>query len=96
MPPVQPSKHLQKNNAAFKKCDGRDRQIRKGASVTRLLRMRDVTAMTTLSRTTIHLMVKTGRFPKPTVLGTKTHVWNSDQVEKWIRQLPQQDLASEA
>jgi len=64
--------------------------------VTRLLRMRDVTAMTTLSRTTIHLMVKTGRFPKPTVLGTKTHVWNSDQVEKWIRQLPQQDLASEA
>mgnify|MGYP003109744447 CR=1 FL=1 len=64
--------------------------------MTRLLRMRDVTAMTTLSRTTIHLMVKTGRFPKPTVLGTKTHVWNSDQVEKWIRQLPQQDLASEA
>lgn len=64
--------------------------------MTRLLRMRDVTAMTTLSRTTIHLMVKTGRFPKPAVLGTKTHVWNSDQVEKWIRQLPQKDLASEA
>ena len=64
--------------------------------MTRLLRIKDVQGLTTLSPKTIREMARTNRFPKPIVLGKQTHVWNSDHVEKWIRQLPQKDLASGA
>ena len=56
--------------------------------MTRLLRIKDVQSLTTLSPKTIREMARTNRFPKPIVLGTRTHVWNSDHVEKWIRSLP--------
>ena len=64
--------------------------------MTRLLRIKQVQDLTTLSPKTIRKMARTNRFPKPIVLGTRTHVWNSDHVEKWVRQLPQKDSASGA
>ena len=62
--------------------------------MTRLLRIREVQGLTTLSPKTIREMARTNRFPKPIVLGKQTHVWNSDHVEKWIRQLSQQTVSS--
>ena len=61
--------------------------MRGSVVVTRLLRMKDVEEITTLSHATIRKMVRTNKFPKPTVMGHKTHVWNSDHVEKWVKTL---------
>ena len=49
-----------------------------------LLRINDVAALTTLSKSCINLWVAQGRFPKPTSLSSTVKVWKSRDISSWI------------
>lgn len=49
-----------------------------------LLRIHDVAALTTLSKSCINLWVAQGRFPKPTSLSSTVKVWKSRDIASWI------------
>ena len=49
-----------------------------------LLRIKDVAALTTLSKSCINLWVAQGRFPKPTSLSSTVKVWKSRDIASWI------------
>ena len=49
-----------------------------------LLRIRDVSKLTTLSKSCIHLWVVQGRFPKPLTISATVKVWRLSQVNDWI------------
>ena len=49
-----------------------------------LLRIRDVSKLTTLSKSCIHLWVAQGRFPKPLTISATVKVWRLSQVNDWI------------
>lgn len=48
-----------------------------------LLRIDDVVAFTTLSKSCINLWVAQGRFPKPSSLSKTLKVWRFGDVRKW-------------
>jgi len=50
-----------------------------------LLRIQDVMAITTLSKSCINLWVTQGRFPKPTSLSATVKVWRESNVSGWIQ-----------
>ena len=50
----------------------------------KLLRLRDVIKMTSLSRTTIYDYMAEGNFPKNIHLGPKISVWIEREIEEWI------------
>lgn len=50
----------------------------------KLLRIHDVAALTTLSKSCINLWVAQGRFPKPTSLSSTVKVWKSRDISRWI------------
>ena len=52
----------------------------------RLLRLPEVMARTGLSRTTIYVWGKEGRFPQPVLLGARTRVWIESELEEWMRE----------
>ena len=52
----------------------------------RFLRLGEVMARTGLSRTTIYVWRKEGRFPQPVLLGTRTQVWIESELEEWMRE----------
>lgn len=43
-----------------------------------------VAGMCNVSEKTISRWVKDGRFPKPTILGLRTHRWHTEDVQTWI------------
>ena len=49
-----------------------------------LLRIGDVVALTTLSKSCINLWVAQGRFPRPTVLSSTVKVWRLSDLSDWI------------
>jgi prophage regulatory protein len=49
-----------------------------------LLRIRDVSKLTTLSKSCIQLWVAQGRFPKPLTISATVKVWRLSQVNDWI------------
>ena len=49
-----------------------------------LLRIRDVSKLTTLSKSCIQLWVAQGRFPKPLTISATVKVWRLSQVKDWI------------
>ena len=49
-----------------------------------LLRIRDVSKLTTLSKSCIQLWVVQGRFPKPLTISATVKVWRLSQVNDWI------------
>ena len=49
-----------------------------------LLRIGDVVALTTLSKSCINLWVAQGRFPRPTVLSSTVKVWRLSDLSEWI------------
>ncbi len=53
----------------------------------KLLRLNDVSEMTSLGKTTIKLWVAQGRFPAPSVLSKTIKVWRQRDIEKWINDL---------
>ncbi|WP_306765522.1 helix-turn-helix transcriptional regulator [Komagataeibacter rhaeticus] len=50
----------------------------------RLLRLREVTERTGLSRATIYRHINKGTFPKPRKLSSGTIRWHSGIIENWI------------
>jgi len=52
----------------------------------KLLRLKDVSKLTSLGCSTINLWVALGRFPKPTVLSVTIKVWRLKDVISWIDQ----------
>lgn len=49
-----------------------------------LLRISDVVALTTLSKSCVNLWVAQGRFPKPIALSSTLKVWRSSDLSDWI------------
>ncbi len=53
----------------------------------RILRLKDVTKLVSLSRSAILERVKNGKFPKPFSLGgQRAKGWTSEQIETWIEE----------
>ena len=50
----------------------------------RLIKIKEVIKMTSLSRATIYKYMADDSFPKPVSLGTKAVAWVEDVVENWI------------
>ena len=50
----------------------------------KLLRLRDVIKMTSLTRTTIYNYMSEGKFPKNIHLGPKISVWIEKEIQEWI------------
>jgi predicted DNA-binding transcriptional regulator AlpA len=50
----------------------------------RLLRLPEVSKLTSLGKSTINLWVAQGRFPAPTPLSATIKVWRLSDVENWI------------
>ena len=63
--------------------DGRADEGTKPA--TRLLRISEVQARTSLGRSTIYRWAAEGRFPAPVVLGGRVARWVEAEVEEWVR-----------
>jgi predicted DNA-binding transcriptional regulator AlpA len=49
-----------------------------------LLRIRDVSKLTTLSKSCIQLWVAQGRFPKPLTISATVKVWRLSQISDWL------------
>ena len=49
-----------------------------------LLRIQDVAALTTLSKSCINLWVAQGRFPKPITLSKTVKLWSMGNIRKWL------------
>ena len=54
------------------------------AEACQLIRINEVSELTTLSKSTIALWVAQGRFPKPLVLSSTVKVWRAHDIQKWI------------
>lgn len=55
-------------------------------SADQLLRIHDVAALTTLSKSCINLWVAQDRFPKPLALSSTIKVWKATHIQDWIEQ----------
>lgn len=51
-----------------------------------IYRIREVTKITALSRSTIYAYIAAGKFPKPLRLGVRAVGWSSDAVFQWLAQ----------
>jgi predicted DNA-binding transcriptional regulator AlpA len=48
-------------------------------------KLKDLTFLLKLSRSTIYKMLKSNNFPKPSkISGTSINVWNSNDIENWL------------
>ena len=61
-----------------------------------LLRLADVSKLTTLGKSTLLLWVAQGRFPKPIMLSKTTKVWRYQDVVNWIDDSAQSALDEDA
>ena len=52
-----------------------------------LLRFREVSLQTGLSRSTVDRLEKQGRFPRRVQLGDRTVAWRSSDINAWIKAL---------
>lgn len=51
----------------------------------RLIRLPDVEAATGCKKSTIYLLLKQGKFPKPIRLSARMVAWQDTAVQKWIQ-----------
>ena len=49
-----------------------------------LVRLRQLTSIVGLSRSTIYRLVKAEQFPKPIRIGISSLAWRMDEIHKWI------------
>jgi prophage regulatory protein len=49
-----------------------------------LLRLRQVTARTGMSRSTIYSYIKDGRFPAPVTISERCVAWVETEIDRWI------------
>lgn len=47
--------------------------------------MREVMARAGVSRTTVYLWSREGKFPKPVRVGTRMVAWREDEIEAWLK-----------
>ncbi|EGX6956817.1 AlpA family transcriptional regulator [Aeromonas hydrophila] len=50
----------------------------------KLIKLKDVTEMTTLSKATIYRLMKQGSFPGPIRLGPKCVAWKQSEIIEWV------------
>lgn len=60
----------------------------------RLLRRKDVQALTGLSRTTIYDLIRKERFPRPVPLAGRTVAWPEPRIRAWIEERMTADKAA--
>lgn len=49
-----------------------------------LIRLKEVIALTSLSRSSIYKFISEGRFPKSVSLGDRAVAWIKEEIEEWI------------
>jgi prophage regulatory protein len=54
------------------------------ANNNKLLRIHEVSKITSLAKSTINLWVAQGTFPKPTLLSPTLKVWRISDIDAWI------------
>jgi prophage regulatory protein len=54
------------------------------SNTNQLLRINEVSAITSIAKSTIYLWIAQGRFPKPISLSTTIKVWKLASVLEWI------------
>ena len=52
----------------------------------RLIRMRELSKMLSMSRANIYLLMSKGKFPKNFKLGEQLAVWRLSVIEQWINE----------
>jgi prophage regulatory protein len=58
----------------------------------RLMRSREVQAMTGLPKSSLHNMAREGRFPAPLKLGARAVAWRAQDVVAWIENLEAKEV----
>jgi prophage regulatory protein len=59
----------------------------------RLLRFPSVQQRVPYSHSTIYLLIKEGRFPKPVFLGGRAVAWRESEIDQWIAGLSSEACA---
>ena len=59
-----------------------------------LLRIQEVSALTSLAKSTINLWVAQGKFPKPISLSLTIKVWRAGDLAQWIESQSSQSLVN--
>ena len=54
--------------------------------IDRLIRMRELIKILSMSRANIYLLMYKGKFPKNFKIGEQTAVWRLSVIEEWIKQ----------
>lgn len=65
------------------------------SSVNRLLRIKEVLARLSISRSSFLEGCRTGRFPQPIKIGPRTTVWKSEEIDAFIENLGKQGADNE-
>jgi prophage regulatory protein len=65
-------------------------------AMSRMLRMRDVLAMTGISRSTLWRKIRAGDFPAPFELGVNTVAFESDAVDAWLKSRPRRTYGDQS
>lgn len=65
------------------------------SSVKRLLRLKEVLARLSISRSSFLEGCRTGRFPQPIKIGPRTTVWKSEDIDAFIENLGKQGADNE-
>ena len=61
----------------------------------RIIKLQEVTSMTSLCRTVIYERIKKGEFPPPISLGSRASGWIQSEIEAWIqKQINERDKAT--
>ena len=58
----------------------------------RLMRSKEVQAITGLPKSSLHNMAGAGLFPAPLKLGTRAVAWRESDVDEWIRNLESKEV----
>lgn len=65
------------------------------SSVKRLLRIKEVLARLSISRSSFLEGCRTGRFPQPIKIGPRTTVWKAEDIDAFIENLGKQGAGNE-
>ncbi len=65
------------------------------SSIKRLLRIKEVLARLSISRSSFLEGCRTGRFPQPIKIGPRTTVWKAEDIEAFIENLGKQGADNE-
>jgi prophage regulatory protein len=57
----------------------------------RLIRSKEVQAITGLPKSSLHNMARAGTFPAPLKLGARAVAWRESDVDEWIARLQQKE-----